>query len=80
MVRVLSEYYITDDKDANSAHYITDDEDEYWKFSMRFLGSVEVASHKGDETLVQAISKVSTRLLHKSMFLYRKYGHYFAII
>ncbi|BFZ24640.1 hypothetical protein BsWGS_27679 [Bradybaena similaris] len=46
---------------ANDLNFLeeSDDEDEYWKFSMRFLGSVEVASHKGDETLVQAISKVA---------------------
>lgn len=46
---------------ANDLNFLeeSDDEDEYWKFNMRFLGSVEVASHKGDETLVQAIGKVA---------------------
>ncbi|CAL1534157.1 unnamed protein product [Lymnaea stagnalis] len=47
---------------ANDLNFLeeSDDEEEYWKFSMKFLGSVEVTSHKGDETLVQAINTVAT--------------------
>ncbi|XP_059169874.1 uncharacterized protein LOC131951470 isoform X2 [Physella acuta] len=47
---------------ANDLNFLeeSDDEEEYWKFSMRFLGSIEVTSHKGDETLVHAINKVAS--------------------
>ena len=34
------------------------DEDGNSHFNMRFLGSVEVSGHKGDEILCQAINKV----------------------
>ncbi|KAH9525217.1 C-Jun-amino-terminal kinase-interacting protein 1 [Bulinus truncatus] len=46
---------------ANDLNFLeeSDDEEEYWKFSMKFLGSVEVSSHKGDETLIQAINRVA---------------------
>ncbi|VDI63227.1 mitogen-activated protein kinase 8 interacting protein 1 [Mytilus galloprovincialis] len=37
----------------------TEDEDGSWRFQLRFLGSVEVNSHKGDEVLCQAINKVA---------------------
>lgn len=48
---------------ANDLNFLeeSDEEEEYWKFSMKFLGSVEVTSHKGDETLVQAINTVALR-------------------
>ncbi|XP_064618393.1 C-Jun-amino-terminal kinase-interacting protein 2-like [Liolophura sinensis] len=35
-----------------------DEEDDLVKFTLRFLGSVEVRQHKGDDVLRQAISKV----------------------
>ncbi|XP_071112537.1 JNK-interacting protein 1-like [Haliotis cracherodii] len=35
------------------------DEEDYLKFTIRFLGSVEVNYHKGDEVLSQAINKVA---------------------
>ncbi|KAL8560129.1 hypothetical protein ACOMHN_021625 [Nucella lapillus] len=35
------------------------DEDEHWKFTMRFLGTVEVTSASGDVALCQAINKVA---------------------
>ncbi|KAI8791530.1 JNK-interacting protein 1 isoform X1, partial [Biomphalaria glabrata] len=46
---------------ANDLNFLeeSDDDEDYWKFSMRFLGSVEVTSHKGDETLIQAINQVA---------------------
>ncbi|XP_052087011.1 C-Jun-amino-terminal kinase-interacting protein 1-like isoform X2 [Mytilus californianus] len=37
----------------------TEDEDGSWRFQLRFLGSVEVNGHKGDEVLCQAINKVA---------------------
>ncbi|GFR69478.1 C-Jun-amino-terminal kinase-interacting protein 1 [Elysia marginata] len=36
-----------------------DDEEEYWKFNMKFLGSMEVTAHKGDDVLLYAINKVA---------------------
>lgn len=36
------------------------DEDGNSHFNMRFLGSVEVSGHKGDDVLCQAINKVRT--------------------
>ncbi|GFO49127.1 C-jun-amino-terminal kinase-interacting protein 1 [Plakobranchus ocellatus] len=36
-----------------------DDEEEYWKFNMKFLGSMEVTAHKGDDILLYAINKVA---------------------
>lgn len=37
---------------------VSDEEDDLVKFTLRFLGSVEVRQHKGDDVLRQAISKV----------------------
>lgn len=37
----------------------TEEEDGSWRFQLRFLGSVEVNGHKGDEVLCQAINKVA---------------------
>lgn len=38
------------------------DEDGNSHFNMRFLGSVEVSGHKGDDVLCQAINKVRHQL------------------
>ena len=40
--------------------YYLSEEDGCTKFYLRFLGSVEVNYHKGDEVLCQAINKVNT--------------------
>ncbi|XP_076466167.1 uncharacterized protein LOC143297634 [Babylonia areolata] len=37
----------------------SDGDDEHWKFTMRFLGAVEVTSSSGDFALCQAINKVA---------------------
>ena len=37
------------------------DEDGVSRFTMQFLGSVEVNEHKGDDVLCQAINKVHTQ-------------------
>lgn len=37
----------------------SEEEDEHWKFTMRFLGTVEVTSASGDIALCQAINKVA---------------------
>lgn len=37
----------------------TEEEDGSWRFQLRFLGSVEVNGHKGDEILCQAINKIA---------------------
>ena len=45
--------------------YLISEEDGCAKFYLRFLGSVEVNYHKGDEVLCQAINKVT--LAHPSL-------------
>ena len=40
--------------------YYLSEEDGCAKFYLRFLGSVEVNYHKGDEVLCQAINKVNS--------------------
>ncbi|KAK7503288.1 hypothetical protein BaRGS_00005553 [Batillaria attramentaria] len=47
---------------ANDLRFLEDsdgDGDEHWKFTMRYLGSVEVTAPSGDFALCQAINKVA---------------------
>ena len=47
-----------------SAFYYISEEDGCAKFYLRFLGSVEVNYHKGDEVLCQAINKVNINTMY----------------
>ena len=55
--------------EINLPFFFLDGEEEHWKFTMRFLGAVEVQSSSGDFALCQAINKVAQQGKIKSCSL-----------